>query len=613
MFCRSRTNQGRVEEEEAAGSSGGNKKAKIPANKHLPASADSHVTKLKKDGVVVPSNEAMALFVTDSPDNPDQAAQLALASMALDGREDTFNSQFVFTQDDIDDELFVFAVTNNNQRLQPGRSANPDTLLELIRNEILRSSGSPSPASALLASRTPPSASSPRRRTFREYGVGGRHPRARPAPAPTRSPAPAIAGNLAELLLDDGVEAWLASAMLPPPSPRSATLDSGASHTMCGDASLFANLRRCKPSPMGGIGGTANALIATGVGSLCIQLRNGRTVTIKNALLVEGLSTILISSGQLWDLHGVASHFAEHATLTRNGTVVATGSRTKGSLYLLDGVVTCPLPTQGQVTGLKVEGAQSKAECNICQVAHATRLPFSSSDSLASHPLELVHSDVLSVDAASLAGKRYVVTFVDDFSCRLWVEPLDRKSDVFEAFKRFKATAETESGRKLQHLRSDNGGEYSSCAFRAYLDEHGIAFESPPPYPPASNGVAERVNRSILEGIRAMLLQAGANKSLWAEALLAFVFVIDPESQRIVRSRDTRFQEDLFPLASAPPPATVDAITPNPRAALADNSPLCVTVDRDVPLDNDRLRTPAPMEADMPAAPRRASRHCRHQ
>ncbi|GAA5974679.1 hypothetical protein JCM21900_006524 [Sporobolomyces salmonicolor] len=399
---------------------------------------------------------------------------------------------------------------------------NTDAHLELIRNEILRSSASPSPASALLASRTKPSASSARRRTFREYGVG---------------PPPAFARG-------------------------------------------------------GGIGGTANALIATGVGSLCIQLRNGRTVTIKNALLVEGLSTVLISSGQLWDLHGVATHFAEHATLTRNGTVIATGSRTKGSLYLLDGVVARPptmhgvtallastsarelttlhrhfahlserslraLARSGQVTGLKVEGAHSRAECNVCQAAHATCLPFPSSDSLASHPLELVHSDVRSVDAASLAGKRYVVTFVDDSSRWLWVEPLDRKSDVFEVFKRFKAAAETGSGRKLQHFRSDNGGKYSSRAFRAYLDEHGVAFESPPPYSAASNGVAEHVNHSILEGMRAMLLQAGTDKSLWAEALLA----------------------------------------------LADDSPLSVTVVRDIPLDNDRLRTPAPMEADMPAAP----------
>ncbi|GAA5885120.1 hypothetical protein JCM1840_001934, partial [Sporobolomyces johnsonii] len=259
------------------------------------------------------------------------------------------------------------------------------------------------------------------------------------------------------------------------------------------------------------------------------------------------------SSGQLWELHGVASHFAEHAMLTRNGAVVATGTRTKGSLYLLDGVVATPPSSQGalallaststpelttlhrrfahlseralrtlaqsgQVTGLRVEGAHRSEECNVFQATRATRLPFPSSDSLASHPLELVHSDVLTVDTASLAGKWYVVTFVDDFSRRLWVEPLDRKSGVFEAFKRFKAAAETESGRKLQHFRSDNGGEYSSRAFRAYLDEHGVAFESPPPYSPASNGVAERVNHSILEGIRAMLHQVGADKSLWAEA-----------------------------------------------------------------------------------------------
>ncbi|GAA5948337.1 hypothetical protein JCM1841_004976 [Sporobolomyces salmonicolor] len=109
---------------------------------------------------------------------------------------------------------------------------------------------------------------------------------------------------------------------------------------MCGDSSLFADLRRCKPSPVGGIGGTANTLIATGVGSLSLlRLRTGRFVVVKNALLVEGLKTVLLSSGQLWDLHGVASHFAEHATLTRDGKAVATGTRSKGGLYLLDGVV----------------------------------------------------------------------------------------------------------------------------------------------------------------------------------------------------------------------------------------------------------------------------------
>ncbi|GAA5885269.1 hypothetical protein JCM1840_006205, partial [Sporobolomyces johnsonii] len=162
-----------------------------------------------------------------------------------------------------------------------------DALLELIRNEILRASSSSSPAAALLANRVPSSSSRPRGPRNFDGPPPGPCPRCneaghwaracpkfpgdrrsgrphRDAPAPTPTPAPALAGNLAELLLDDGVEAWLASASLPSASssPRSATLDSGASHSMCGDASLFANLRRCKPSPVGGIGGSANALIA---------------------------------------------------------------------------------------------------------------------------------------------------------------------------------------------------------------------------------------------------------------------------------------------------------------------------------------------------------------
>ncbi|GAA5874613.1 hypothetical protein JCM1840_007427 [Sporobolomyces johnsonii] len=247
---------------------------------------------------------------------------------------------------------------------------------------------------------------------------------------------------------------------------------------------------------------------------------------------------------------------------------------------------------------------------------------------------------------------------------------IDRKSGVFQAFKRFKAAAETESGRKLQCFRSDNGGEYSSRAFRAYLDDHGIAFESPPPYSPASNGVAERVNRSILEGIRAMLHQAGADKSLWAEALLAFVFVknrsphaalkgkvplsvwrdhpvrvdmlrvwgcrawhtlantkskldaraiplvfvgyegdtkayrlLDPALKRIVPSRDARFQEDLFPLASPSPPAAA-AIVPDPPVAIADDGPIQLTVDRIDAAPIGPL-TPAPAPPATPAAPAR--------
>ncbi|GAA5892179.1 hypothetical protein JCM16303_003860, partial [Sporobolomyces ruberrimus] len=87
------------------------------------------------------------------------------------------------------------------------------------------------------------------------------------------------------------------------------------------------------------------------------------------------------------------------------------------------------------------------------------------------------------------------------------------------------ALVENESGKKTTRFRSDNGGEFVSHAFDSFLAEHGIKRETPPPYSPQSNGVAERVNRTIVEGLISLLSQAGAPKDLWAEALQAFVFV----------------------------------------------------------------------------------------
>lgn len=151
----------------------------------------------------------------------------------------------------------------------------------------------------------------------------------------------------------------------------------------------------------------------------------------------------------------------------------------------------------------EVEG--SPLACNVCHAARASRLPFLDSPSHAAKPLELVHSDVFSIDTPFIGGRRYVVTFVDDHSRTLWVAPLARKSNVLEAFKRFKGAAEAEVGKPLGRFRSDNGGEYTGEAFQGFLAEHRIKHEPTTPHLP--------------------LTQAGAPKALWAEALLAFTFI----------------------------------------------------------------------------------------
>ena len=69
--------------------------------------------------------------------------------------------------------------------------------------------------------------------------------------------------------------------------------------------------------------------------------------------------------------------------------------------------------------------------------------PFPPSISRASRLLELVHTDVHHVTHPSFSGCHYWVTFIDDYSRYRFVLPIKHKSYVFEAFKTFKAFADT--------------------------------------------------------------------------------------------------------------------------------------------------------------------------
>ena len=55
----------------------------------------------------------------------------------------------------------------------------------------------------------------------------------------------------------------------------------------------------------------------------------------------------------------------------------------------------------------------------------------------------------------------------------------------------------------------------------------GIIHETPPPYSPASNGVAERKNRTLVELTNAMLIESCAPLSFWGEALLTACYVLN--------------------------------------------------------------------------------------
>jgi hypothetical protein len=84
---------------------------------------------------------------------------------------------------------------------------------------------------------------------------------------------------------------------------------------------------------------------------------------------------------------------------------------------------------------------------------------------------------------------------------------------------------EKSTGQKVKTLRSDNGGEYTSNEFEAYLREEGIKHEVTVPHTPEQNGVAERMNRTIVEVARCMLAESKLPRKFWAEAVSTAVYL----------------------------------------------------------------------------------------
>ena len=113
----------------------------------------------------------------------------------------------------------------------------------------------------------------------------------------------------------------------------------------------------------------------------------------------------------------------------------------------------------------------------------------------------------------------------DDYSRYHFVLPIRAKSDVFAAFKQFKAFAENQTERKIKTLRDDKGGEYMSNVMLEFTNSCGIERQHTVRARPPQNGVAERANRVLSERITAMLKESGLAMAFWGEALAALIHV----------------------------------------------------------------------------------------
>ena len=348
-------------------------------------------------------------------------------------------------------------------------------------------------------------------------------------------------------------------------------LDSGALNHVSSDASVFSSLSPSSGTRITSVGGHTHDVI--GVGNIVFQLPTSEMQQISHVLYFLDITKNLISIGFFTNKE-FTLEFQKSLCLIKNmdGSPIASAIRNLANgLYKLEGETLirchefhtstqealalmlqpsraslwhktlghfhfqgiCRMLQFGAVHGLP-NMSISNYPCSSCLTKKQSRKTISKVRTHESTEiLQLVHSDVAGPFCVrSLGGAKYFVTFIDNFSRKNWVYFMSSKDQVFEKFKLFLHEFKRMSGKKLQILCTDNGGEYVSKIFLSYNANAGIIWQYSQPDTPQHNGIAERRNNSLLDIIRTLLSDTVLPNHLWAKVVRAAYIIMNLRSSK---------------------------------------------------------------------------------
>ena len=111
------------------------------------------------------------------------------------------------------------------------------------------------------------------------------------------------------------------------------------------------------------------------------------------------------------------------------------------------------------------------------------------------------------------------ITFTDDKTRRSDVMFMTQKSQALDGFKVYQALVEGPTSEQIGILHTDSGGEYVGKEFKRYLMSQQIDHKETDAESPEQNGVAERLNRTLMDKARAMVAHTGLSRGFWAGAV----------------------------------------------------------------------------------------------
>ncbi|GJR92131.1 ribonuclease H-like domain-containing protein [Tanacetum coccineum] len=173
------------------------------------------------------------------------------------------------------------------------------------------------------------------------------------------------------------------------------------------------------------------------------------------------------------------------------------------------------------VRGLPSKSFKNDHTCVACQKGKQHKASCKAKiDRYVTHPLHTLHMDLFGpTSVRSINHASYCLVITDDCSRFCWVFFLAKKDETSDILKTFIRQIENQLNQKVKIIRSDNGTEFKNRVMLEFCGEKGIKQEFSNARTPQQNGVAERMNRTLIEAARTMLADSHLPTTFWAEAV----------------------------------------------------------------------------------------------
>ncbi|TVY12516.1 Retrovirus-related Pol polyprotein from transposon TNT 1-94, partial [Lachnellula arida] len=301
-----------------------------------------------------------------------------------------------------------------------------------------------------------------------------------------------------------------------------------------------------------------HSLAVLGKGNIPVKAKNNEII-IKNVFYVPDLKANLISTKELIN-KGWNITFHKDLVELNNKTIKVTASWHNNAYYLnmlvdfnaLEPVVyyTKPennkldlyhnrlnhlnkdtlLKTIDNTSGLSLNDNEASnnniSNCEPCFMGKfhniSSKKPMSTAPVLSIYDIDIAGP----IRQLGPKGEKYFMTITDRGSRVAWVYPIKYKGDAYSVLVKFFNMIKTQfPNAKIKGLKLDNAKEFKSSKWTLFCDKNGTICEYTSPYSAPQNGIAEILNKYIIERLIAICKAKNIPLFLWPYLVQAIIHI----------------------------------------------------------------------------------------